>query len=92
MPAWAITFHKSQGMSLDLVEVDLGPSVWEKGQAYVALSRARTLAGLTILALSTATIWADPHVIRWHAEQFGAELGSELEPSVEDIEVGGDSD
>jgi hypothetical protein len=88
MPAWAITFHKSQGMSLDLVEVDLGPSVWEKGQAYVALSRARTLAGLTILALCTATIRADPQVIRWHAEQFGAET----ESSTSDVCVVEDSD
>lgn len=66
MPAWALTIHKSQGMSLDLVEVDLGPSVWEKGQAYVALSRARTLAGLTIRALTPASVRADATVVEWH--------------------------
>lgn len=45
--AWAITVHKSQGMSLDLVSVDLA-HCFAPGQAYVALSRARTIQGLNI--------------------------------------------
>lgn len=60
--AWAITIHKSQGMSLDAVEVDLSKS-FEKGMGYVALSRARTLEGLTILGLNDMSLQVNDEII-----------------------------
>ena len=60
--AWAITVHKSQGMSLDAVEVDLSKS-FEPGMGYVALSRVRTLAGLTILGLNETALQVHPEVL-----------------------------
>ncbi len=48
--AWAVTIHKAQGLTLDDVRVDLGNGAFASGQTYVALSRARTLEGLSLTA------------------------------------------
>ncbi len=45
---WAITIHKSQGLTFDCINVDYTRSPFVSGQTYVALSRCRTLKGLTI--------------------------------------------
>jgi ATP-dependent exoDNAse (exonuclease V) alpha subunit len=46
--AWAVTIHKSQGLTFDNVNINLGTGAFAAGQLYVALSRCRTLEGITL--------------------------------------------
>ena len=64
--AWAITIHKSQGMSLDYVSTNIGKSIFEYGQVYVVLSRVRNLEGLCIKEVDYNRIIADPKVIEYY--------------------------
>ena len=56
--AWAITVHKSQGMTLDAAMIDLSKA-FEKGQGYVALSRLRDLQGLRLRGLNQTALEVD---------------------------------
>jgi ATP-dependent DNA helicase PIF1 len=69
--AWSLSIHKSQGMTINRVEIGLG-RIFEDGQAYVALSRATSLEGLKIQNQ------VDPKVIRANPKvlQFYRDLGS----------------
>lgn len=78
--AWAITVHKSQGMSLDAVEVDLSKS-FEPGMGYVALSRVRTLAGLSILGMNQHALKVHPDVLEHDARL--RELSAKAESVIE---------
>jgi ATP-dependent DNA helicase PIF1 len=64
--AYAITIHKSQGATLDCALVDVGKDTFEYGQAYVALSRVRSLDGLYIWGLDTTRIKAHPRVVEFY--------------------------
>lgn len=61
--AWAITVHKSQGMSMDKAVMDLS-DVFEYGQGYVALSRVRNLAGLYLLGYNQRAFQVHPEVLK----------------------------
>jgi ATP-dependent DNA helicase PIF1 len=65
MLAWAITVHKSQGMTLDKIECNLG-SAFEEGQIYVALSRVKSLDGLYLTSFNERLIKANPKVIEFY--------------------------
>ena len=70
---WAITIHKSQGMTLDFVTMDLG-NCFEPGQAYVALSRARSLEKMLVTSLpGEHRLRPDPTVSDFMKETFGVE-------------------
>jgi ATP-dependent exoDNAse (exonuclease V) alpha subunit len=60
--AWAITVHKSQGMTLDSAQVDLSKSFVE-GMGYVALSRVRTLSGLKLLGFNRLALEVNEEVL-----------------------------
>ncbi|MCX6757765.1 MAG: PIF1 family DEAD/DEAH box helicase [Candidatus Nomurabacteria bacterium] len=60
--AWAVTIHKSQGMSMDAAVMDLS-NVFEYGQGYVALSRVRRLSGLYLLGINHQALKVHPLIL-----------------------------
>ena len=60
--AWAITIHKSQGMTLDAAEIDLSKT-FEVGQGYVALSRIKNIEGLRLMGLNDTALSVDPLIL-----------------------------
>jgi ATP-dependent DNA helicase PIF1 len=65
--AYATTVHRSQGATIDYAEVDM-EGIFEYGQAYVALSRVKSLAGLSIKKFNPLVIKAHPKVIKFYSQ------------------------
>ena len=64
--AWAITIHKSQGLTFERATIDFGSGTFAGGQAYVALSRCTTLEGMTLKRpLAQNDVFVRPEVVRF---------------------------
>lgn len=64
MPCWATTIHKVQGLTLHEAAISIGSSVFEKGQAYVALSRVSSMRNVYILSFCQSKLICDPDVVQ----------------------------
>jgi ATP-dependent DNA helicase PIF1 len=64
--AWAVTIHKIQGSSLSHAQIDIGSSIFEYGQTYVALSRVKTMDGLYLMNFQPNRIKSHPKVIAFY--------------------------
>ena len=60
--AWALSCHKSQGMTLDAIEIDIGDTIFSVGHAYTALSRARSLENIKIVDVKARSLKASKKV------------------------------
>jgi ATP-dependent exoDNAse (exonuclease V) alpha subunit len=78
--AWAITVHKSQGMTLDAAQEDLSRS-FVRGMGYVALSRVRSLAGLRLLGFNALALKVDEEILKFDQElkTLSEQAGDELQ-------------
>ena len=87
--AWAITVHKSQGMSLDAAVIDLSQT-FAYGMGYVALSRVRTLEGLHLIGFQESALMVDPRILtldkklRDYSDQFVEKLKTLTTKELED--------
>ena len=83
--AYAVTIHKCQGSTLDSALVDIGTSTFEYGQAYVAMSRVKSLEALYVHELDVTAIRAHPKVIAFYdtlrSDAIAAAAGTATEQS-----------
>lgn len=64
--AYALSIHKSQGMTLDAIEIDIGSKIFASGQAYTALSRAQRLDSIKIKSISKKSFIIHPDVLEFY--------------------------
>jgi hypothetical protein len=75
--AWAITIHKSQGMSLDNALIDLR-NTFTYGMGYVALSRVRTLSGICLIGFTKESLLVNPKILELDQELKNESFQNEL--------------
>ena len=94
MLAWGMTIHKIQGATLAMAEMDIGVSIFEYGQTYVALSRIQSLQGLYLSAFQPNRIRANPKVVDFynripplviHAEEKPLDFAEYINPDIKVI-------
>ena len=85
--AYAITIHKSQGLSLKCVMADLGDSIFSEGQIYVALSRVQTLSGLHLININFNKIKASPKALEYYARKSSQIYKTRKNKNIEKTEV-----
>jgi len=86
--AWALTIHKIQGATLSMAEIDIGKSIFEYGQTYVALSRIQSLDGLYLSAFEPEKIRANPVVTEFYNKilPITAEIKGAFEKTLDKFE------
>ncbi len=76
MLAWAVTIHKSQGKTLENVHIDLGEGTFAPGQLYVALSRTRSIDGISLARpIRKSDVKCDPVIKRFYVALTNQEMG-----------------
>jgi ATP-dependent DNA helicase PIF1 len=68
---YALSIHKSQGMTIDALELDLGKNIFTAGQAYTALSRAKSLRSIRIIDIDKGSFQLNPYVKKFYANIIG---------------------
>ena len=89
--AWALSIHKAQGQTLDRVKVDLG-RIFEKGQAYVALSRATCQEGLQVTRFDPRKVMAHDRVRSFYDSLYSIDQATtsttQLLPPKKEVQAG----
>lgn len=83
--AYALTIHKAQGATLDCALVDIGPSTFEYGQAYVALSRVRNLSGLYVFDVEASAFRSHPLVREFYKGTYKVKEHILVEPELKEL-------
>jgi len=72
--AYALSIHRSQGMTLDAIEIDIGQKIFAAGQAYTAISRAKNLKSIKVVAVSKNSF-----IVNQFVKDFYQKIEDELE-------------